>query len=972
MTSKPDKADADGTLLTAGLRRVLMVALVVGFALTTVQVVAIAKLRHDIQHWAWVAGMDSAREQLVSATREALSGDSILAADDVVAAFRTLRQSVLADPDAEHTEGQPSGFVLGEAEAEALFLQAYAKEAALVPRLQEIGQAIDALQRTSGSWALQLQIEERQILAESERVNAVQVSLAETRSSLTAALLSAQSIQQQIIAIDRLIDTSSRTVVDSSIASLDRSRLPEPCTRTDREAAGQICSPSIDRVNRALNLLQDAPPARIRDSVRESLRALEGYVRAGQLRLQSLAGDQRAALSEAGRVRTRLANLQDLRASLSRINRVLLEFEAKYQSRITSGDRLEAVDRQITSYISQLRLRKKGLLSIAPVLRGNPDAIDAKLSRIAETWKEVRDLKRQRIELSNAFATTMDRLSSDIADHAENIRRESTFWVGVYATTFLVLAGLLASGVVGLVWLARSRFVLPLARVTGTIIALSRGELGQPFVLQERAFGFDRLGRALEHLRREMAERHELAERNRQQQRTIEKNLAELERANKAMEWLAKFDPLTGLGNRRRVDLDLKLLAESNGQTQTDFCIMQIDIDRFKTINDALGHSAGDFVLNVVSEILLDVCGFDANCYRMGGDEFLVIFDHEIDAQAAERIARDIVARIDEPIDYQGHGCRVGACIGIAFGRDAQLDPKQTVINADIALYAIKRDGRGGVRFFSDDLASRSRRRKMISDRVLAALDEKAFIPFYQPQFHANDLSLRGVEVLCRWNDAELGWTTPGEFLPVAEELGVVGRIDEVLFEKVAQDLKALAASGLSVPKVSFNVSADRLLKTELARQLSTEIGTHATVALELLESMSLDNPAESVVWAIDSLRDEGIEIEIDDFGSHRASLAGLMAIQPQAMKIDQTIVLPIVESPRHRGVVKKIIDIGAALNIEVVAEGVETEQHIRQLTVLGCDVLQGFGLARPMPFAEFADFCRGRAAGPRRTGVGT
>ena len=174
----------------------------------------------------------------------------------------------------------------------------------------------------------------------------------------------------------------------------------------------------------------------------------------------------------------------------------------------------------------------------------------------------------------------------------------------------------------------------------------------------------------------------------------------------------------------------------------------------------------------------------------------------------------------------------------------------------------------------------------------------------------------------------------------------------------LALDLQKLSEAGLSLPKVSFNITADRLLKSKLAEELSGRIGTHTKIALELLESMSLDNPTESIAWALEDLREHGIDIEIDDFGSDRASLAGLMAIGPQAMKIDRSIVTPIVHSPRHEDLVKKIIDIGAALNVEVVAEGVETEEHAELLMSLGCDVLQGFGLARPMPFADLAMFC--------------
>jgi diguanylate cyclase (GGDEF)-like protein len=497
-----------------------------------------------------------------------------------------------------------------------------------------------------------------------------------------------------------------------------------------------------------------------------------------------------------------------------------------------------------------------------------------------------------------------------------------------------------------------------LVRVTGTIIGLARGDLEEPVALPERAFGFDRLGAALEQLRQEMVERHLLAERNEAQQAIIETNLQKLESANREMAWMAMHDPLTGLANRRQADLDLDALTGGDARSQAGFCVMQVDIDRFKTINDSLGHAAGDFVLKAVSKILKSCVGPDANCYRIGGDEFLIVLFGIDNVEQAASLAERLIKRIEAPMDFSGHRCNVGASIGIALAQESGFDAMQGVLNADLALYHVKRTGRGTFKFFNDELAALSSRTKHLSDKLIAALEQKSFLPYYQPQFDAKTRRLRGVEVLCRWHNEELGWISPGEFLPVAEELEAVGKIDEILFEKVAKDLHTLVDLGISLPRVSFNLAADRLLKSGLAAELSGKIGMHTKIAVELLESMSLDNPPESVRWAIDELREHGIDIEIDDFGSHRASLAGLMAINPQTMKIDRSIVIPIVESQRHLDLVKKIIDIGAALNIEVLAEGVETEEHAEQLGALGCGVLQGFGLARPMPFEDLVAFC--------------
>jgi diguanylate cyclase (GGDEF)-like protein len=397
---------------------------------------------------------------------------------------------------------------------------------------------------------------------------------------------------------------------------------------------------------------------------------------------------------------------------------------------------------------------------------------------------------------------------------------------------------------------------------------------------------------------------------------------------------------------------------------------LQIDIDRFKEINDALGHAAGDQVLKKVAAVLRATFGPQAGCFRIGGDEFLVILRDAVTAEAVAGMAESLIAKISTPISIAGHHARAGASIGIAFGRNAGFDAKISMMNADLALYDAKRSGRNQFRFFSSELANVSQRRKALSDRILEAIDAQTFVPFYQPQFFARNRALRGVEVLCRWQDPEYGWVPPGEFIAVAEELGVVARIDEILFERVAADLARLRRGGLAVPRVSFNITLDRLLQADLAQKITGTIDGKVKVALELLESMTLDTLPEAVAWSIDALKENGIEIEIDDFGSHRASLAGLMAVMPHAMKIDRAIVTPIIESPRHFNLVKKIIDIGALLNIEVIAEGVETEDHVQQLTALGCGVLQGFGLAAPMPFEDFEAFCRRTDASGRLDGA--
>ncbi|MXQ08204.1 EAL domain-containing protein [Alphaproteobacteria bacterium GH1-50] len=766
-------------------------------------------------------------------------------------------------------------------------------------------------------------------------------------------MLASQTIQLQLAAFDRLAQTGPPDVLRQSLRGLDYSALPKGCEAGETETAGRICSPNSSRLKTSIRAAIDADDESIARATRRALWGSEAYVRALQARLYDVSNEEGTTLKDARTERLRQADFRRHNLALNRINRLLASLRESVQAPALQENDLPQIEAEIDTLVRQLELRMTGFARLVGAPETDRAAVVSATSRLETYWKPIRESRAARLESLAAFNGLMDELSSRIQAYSNDVRQSTTLWVKIYATMSVVTALLIGLMSAAFVWQARRRFVQPLSYATSKILQMASGDLGTPFSLSERAFGFDRLGAALEQLRIEMTERNALARRNEEQQEIIARNLAELERSSHEMEWLAMHDPLTELGNRRQADADLESLVRRAEETPEDYCLMQIDIDRFKEVNDALGHVAGDHILKVVASQLQQHCGKNIKCYRIGGDEFLIIYFHEVSEEELTRTARSIIESIDEPIEFDGHTCRVGASIGIALGRDADYDPASALINADLALYEVKRSGRNSFLFYTAEMASQSQDKKAISDRLLAAIDSAAFVPYYQPQYYSHSFELRGVEVLCRWYDPEHGWIPPTRFLPVAEELGVIGQIDAILFEKVVNDVERLAEVGLFLPKVSFNVTADRLLQADLAETLSKRINHGTRVAIELLESMSLDDPAESITWAIDALREQGVDIEIDDFGSHRASLAGLMAVNPQAMKIDQAIVKPITDSPRHLDLVRKIIDIGGALNIEVVAEGVETDAHVEILRSFGRIVLQGYGMARPMPFED-------------------
>ncbi|MEO8684415.1 MAG: EAL domain-containing protein [Devosia sp.] len=431
----------------------------------------------------------------------------------------------------------------------------------------------------------------------------------------------------------------------------------------------------------------------------------------------------------------------------------------------------------------------------------------------------------------------------------------------------------------------------------------------------------------------------------------------ELELARVRIEHNALHDSLTGLPNRRYLDDVLTQNAATGYRGSGSIALLHIDLDRFKQINDTLGHAAGDAMLIHAAQVLRRNCGPEDFVARIGGDEFVVV------SSAAERdselamLADRIVQEMRRPATYQGHECRFGVSIGIAVERGGALDGKRLLVNADIALYRAKGRGRNRYEFFSAVLQAEVINTKRIADEILNGLERDEFVAFYQPQFDAHSHDLVGVEALARWRHPQLGIRSPDAFLSIAEELNVVATIDRLILEQSLADLDRWAAAGLAVPRASVNVSLRRLHDEDLIRGLRQLDIKPGRISFELVESIYLDENDAIVGWNIDQIKDLGIDIEIDDFGTGYASIVSLQKLRPKRLKIDKQLVDPIVAEPGQRKLLASIVDIGKSMGIEIVAEGVETMEQAALLRDLGCDILQGYAFARPMTSDQLAEF---------------
>ncbi len=281
------------------------------------------------------------------------------------------------------------------------------------------------------------------------------------------------------------------------------------------------------------------------------------------------------------------------------------------------------------------------------------------------------------------------------------------------------------------------------------------------------------------------------------------------------------------------------------------------------------------------------------------------------------------------------------------------------LVNADLALYRAKNRGRSRHEFFTSDFQAQIVVNKQTADDILSGIEQRRFLPYYQPQFCARTLDIAGVETLARWDHPTRGILTPDTFLKIAEDLDCVAMIDRIVLEKSLVDFADWQRHGLGIGKISANVSSKRLHDPELGRSLRTLDIAPKSLSFELLESIFLDDCDRTVLENLAEMRKLGIDIEIDDFGTGHASIVSLMKLSPRRLKIDRQLVKPVSRSPGQRKLVGTIVEIGRSLNIEVVAEGVETPAHVAIMRDLGCDILQGYALARPMPADAMPDFVR-------------
>ncbi|MGF9563721.1 EAL domain-containing protein [Neorhizobium sp. JUb45] len=440
-----------------------------------------------------------------------------------------------------------------------------------------------------------------------------------------------------------------------------------------------------------------------------------------------------------------------------------------------------------------------------------------------------------------------------------------------------------------------------------------------------------------------------------QREEQLQSQNDELRSARRTLEHQSLHDALTGLPNRRFLDQFMDASAATSESDRLAF--VHIDLDRFKEVNDTFGHAAGDQVLRQTTTRLQALLHGDEFASRIGGDEFVLVTSGTKAADRALQLARAVVKALARPIIVDGHECHVGCSAGVAAQSVAGEDLRQLLINADIALYEAKKRGRNRAEIFSENLLLAAIHTKRSSDELLVAIENDQIVPFFQPQFDARTLGIVGVEALARWQHPTRGILTPDKFLDIAEGLHRSGDIDAIILQKALFQATRWRARDLNIPHLSVNISAQRLKDENLLAQISSLNIPKGSLSFELLESISFDGQDKALRSVIGHLKDLGIDIEIDDFGSGHASIVSLLDLDPKRLKIDRRLIMPLEASGSQHRLVASIIEIGRSQGIEIVAEGVETTAHVEILRNLGCHVLQGYAFAKPMSAEAFVEF---------------
>jgi diguanylate cyclase (GGDEF)-like protein len=438
-----------------------------------------------------------------------------------------------------------------------------------------------------------------------------------------------------------------------------------------------------------------------------------------------------------------------------------------------------------------------------------------------------------------------------------------------------------------------------------------------------------------------------------------------LKQSEEKMRHLAYFDSLTGLPNRQSLDESLEKAIQLAAKEQQNICIMYIDLDNFKRINDTLGHEFGDKLLKKISDKIL-LCAKDKQCIpeaqpnitemqvsRLGGDEFMILLNNTLSDNDVKVVAQSLVDCISELVSIDDYEVALTPSIGIAvYPRDGATSTELKK-NADVAMYYAKTMGRNGYRFYAESLNKNAMKFLQIEGCLRNALNNDEFSLHYQPQVCLKNNKIIGVEALLRWDSPELGCVKPSEFISVAEDSGIINELGEWVMRTACVQARAWMDAGLLGFKVSVNLSSTQFKRASLLNMIKRALDDSGLPAslleVELTES-AIMNDIDHNITRLNQIREMGVAIALDDFGTGYSSLSYLKKFPINTLKIDRSFIITIDSDSEDAAIVEAIIALANTLKLNVVAEGVETHGQLQTLNRFQCDIIQGYYFSKPVP----------------------
>jgi diguanylate cyclase len=422
---------------------------------------------------------------------------------------------------------------------------------------------------------------------------------------------------------------------------------------------------------------------------------------------------------------------------------------------------------------------------------------------------------------------------------------------------------------------------------------------------------------------------------------------------------LATRDPLTALPNRAtfrdRLDQHLRLASRS----QASLGVLFVDLDRFKPINDTLGHDIGDDTLVIVAERLNRCLRGSDTVARLGGDEFAVVLPDVAGSVEALQVADKIIAALNRPLIVQDHALHISASIGVALYPQDGKNSDQLLRHADLAMYQAKKDGGGRTCLFSQNLSDQAAKTHTLDHDLRDALSRQELLLHFQPQAVLGEGRLCGVEALVRWQHPHFGLLSPDHFIPLAEERGLIHELGRQVLDMALDQMKRWDEAGLHIPRIAINVSPSEI-RSDFAETVDAALSRHGIapqrLELEITESLLTADGVASISM-LNRLRTSGVTIAVDDFGVGYSSLGQLRRLPIDSLKVDRSFVREIESSPHDVAIVRAIVTMAEALGLRTTAEGAEEEGQMTVLEELGCDCVQGYFLSHPLPAQEMTEW---------------